>query len=132
MFRWRGENRHQGQSPCTVPKCFIPPIDKPGRMSAETKFVVKVYPSPKPKKVPKVVSTELKGVASGKQILEDEEGERGLPRCQGGGFVRSVLRLPIFHQEGQGRGRLRGWERALLRSGCCNASNSLNQSKLYL
>lgn len=37
-------------------------------MSAETKFVVIIYPSPKPKKVPKVVSTELKGVASGKQI----------------------------------------------------------------
>ncbi|MDG6926629.1 MAG: hypothetical protein JRN09_08750 [Nitrososphaerota archaeon] len=37
-------------------------------MSAETKFVVKIYPSPSPKKVPKVVSTELKGVASGKQM----------------------------------------------------------------
>jgi hypothetical protein len=37
-------------------------------LSLETKFVVKIYPSPKPKKVPKIVSTELKGVASGKQI----------------------------------------------------------------
>ena len=34
----------------------------------ETKFVVDVYDSPKPKKVPKVVSTELKGAVSGKQM----------------------------------------------------------------
>ncbi len=37
-------------------------------MSAETKFKVKVYPSLKPKKVPKIVSTELKGGASPKAI----------------------------------------------------------------
>ena len=37
-------------------------------MSLETKYVVKVYPSPKPKKVPKVVSTELKGSAGPKAI----------------------------------------------------------------
>lgn len=37
-------------------------------MSAETKFKVKVYDSPKPKKVPKAVSDELKGAASAKAI----------------------------------------------------------------
>ena len=37
-------------------------------MSAETKFKVKVYPSLKPKKVPKAVSEELKGGASPKAI----------------------------------------------------------------
>ncbi len=37
-------------------------------MSTETKFKVKVYPSQKPKKVPKVVSEELKGGASPKAI----------------------------------------------------------------
>ena len=37
-------------------------------MSLETKFKVKVYPATKPKKVPKVVSEELKGGASPKAI----------------------------------------------------------------
>ena len=37
-------------------------------MSLETKFKVKIYPSPKPKKVPKVVSEVLKGGASPKAI----------------------------------------------------------------
>ncbi len=37
-------------------------------MSLETKFKVNVYPSPKAKKVPKVVSEELKGGASPKAI----------------------------------------------------------------
>jgi hypothetical protein len=37
-------------------------------VSAETKFKVKVYASPTPKKVPKVVSGELKGGASPKAI----------------------------------------------------------------
>lgn len=37
-------------------------------MSAETKFKVKVYDSPKPKKISKAVTAELKGVASGKAI----------------------------------------------------------------
>jgi hypothetical protein len=37
-------------------------------MSAETKFKVKVYQSPKPKKVPKAVSEALKGGASPKAI----------------------------------------------------------------
>ena len=37
-------------------------------MSQETKFKVNIYPSPKPKKVPKVVSDELKGAASAKAI----------------------------------------------------------------
>ena len=37
-------------------------------MSTDTKYVVKVYQSPKPKKVPKVVSQELKGSAGAKAI----------------------------------------------------------------
>jgi hypothetical protein len=37
-------------------------------MSTETKFKVNVYQSPKPKKVPKAVSTELKGSAGAKAI----------------------------------------------------------------
>ncbi len=37
-------------------------------MSAETKFKVNVYASPKPKKIPKEVSAELKGGASPKAI----------------------------------------------------------------
>jgi hypothetical protein len=37
-------------------------------LSLETKYVVKIYPSLKPHKVPKVVSAELKGGASPKLI----------------------------------------------------------------
>ena len=37
-------------------------------VSGETKFKVNIYPSPKPKKVPKAVSGELKGAASAKAI----------------------------------------------------------------
>ena len=37
-------------------------------MSTDVKFKVKVYASPKPKKVPKVVSEELKGSAGPKAI----------------------------------------------------------------
>ena len=37
-------------------------------MSQETKFKVSIYASPKPKKVPKAVSEELKGAASAKAI----------------------------------------------------------------
>ncbi|MDG6910080.1 MAG: hypothetical protein JRN08_06895 [Nitrososphaerota archaeon] len=37
-------------------------------MSQETKFKVKIYASPKPKKVPKAVSEELKGTASAKAM----------------------------------------------------------------
>ncbi len=37
-------------------------------MSQETKFKVNIYPSVKPKKVPKAVTDELKGTASGKAI----------------------------------------------------------------
>jgi hypothetical protein len=37
-------------------------------VSTETKFKVKVFPSPKPKKVPKAVSEELKGGASPKAV----------------------------------------------------------------
>jgi hypothetical protein len=37
-------------------------------LSTETKFVVKIYASPNPHKVPKVVSAELKGGASPKLI----------------------------------------------------------------
>ena len=37
-------------------------------MSQETKFKVQIFDSPKPKKVPKAVSSELKGAASAKAI----------------------------------------------------------------
>lgn len=37
-------------------------------MSQDAKFKVQVYPSQKPKRVPKVVSEELKGTASPKSI----------------------------------------------------------------
>lgn len=37
-------------------------------MSQDTKFKVDIYPSIKPKKVPKVVTDEMKGAASGKAI----------------------------------------------------------------
>ncbi|HME19376.1 MAG TPA: hypothetical protein VKF15_06560 [Nitrososphaerales archaeon] len=37
-------------------------------MSQETKFKVKIYDSPTPKRIPKVVSEELKGGASPKAI----------------------------------------------------------------
>ena len=37
-------------------------------MSQETKFKVNIYDSPKPRKVPKVVSEQLKGAASAKAI----------------------------------------------------------------
>ena len=37
-------------------------------MSQETKFKVEIYDSPKPRKVPKAVSSELKGAASAKAI----------------------------------------------------------------
>jgi hypothetical protein len=37
-------------------------------VTADTKFKVNIYPSQTPKKVPKVVSEELKGAASAKAI----------------------------------------------------------------
>ena len=37
-------------------------------MDLQTKFKVKIYPAAKPKKIPKAVTEELKGVASGKAI----------------------------------------------------------------
>ena len=37
-------------------------------MSQETKFKVQIFDSPKPRKVPKVVSEELKGTASAKAM----------------------------------------------------------------
>lgn len=52
-------------------------------MSAETKYVVKIYPSPKPKKVPKAVSEELKGVASAKQISRMKKESVDCPIVKG-------------------------------------------------
>jgi hypothetical protein len=37
-------------------------------LSADYKYVVKVFESPKPKKIPKEVTTQLKGVASAKAV----------------------------------------------------------------
>ncbi len=52
----------------THPTDFYPNNSLASSVSEETKFKVKIYPSPKPKKVPKVVSDELKGTASAKAI----------------------------------------------------------------
>ena len=51
-------------------------------MSAETKFKVDIYPSPKPKKVPKAVSAELKGAASGKAIARMKKESVNCPVVQ--------------------------------------------------
>ncbi len=37
-------------------------------MSTDYRYLVKVYPASMPKKVPKIVTSELKGAASGKAI----------------------------------------------------------------
>lgn len=59
-------------------------------MSTDYKFLVKVYDSPKPKKVPKVVTEGLKGAASGKAIARMKKEsvdcpvvkkEVGFPMC---------------------------------------------------
>jgi len=43
-------------------------LDDSFSVSLETKFKVDIFPTVKPKKVPKVVSDQLKGAASGKAI----------------------------------------------------------------
>ena len=52
-------------------------------MSTETKFKVNVYASPKPKKVPKVVSEELKGGASPKAISRMKKESVDCPVVKG-------------------------------------------------
>jgi len=52
-------------------------------VSTETKFKVKVYPSPKPKKVPKIVSDELKGSASPKAISRMKKESVDCPVVKG-------------------------------------------------
>lgn len=47
---------------------FYPALKRGLVMSAETKYKVPVVQLDKPKKVPKVVSEQLKGVASGKMM----------------------------------------------------------------
>ena len=51
-------------------------------MSGETKFKVSIYPSAKPKKVPKAVSDELKGAASGKAIARMKKESVDCPVAQ--------------------------------------------------
>ena len=51
-------------------------------MSGETKFKVDIYPSPKPKKIPKVVSDELKGAASAKAISRMKKESVNCPVVQ--------------------------------------------------
>ena len=51
-------------------------------MSQETKFKVDIYPSLKPKKVPKVVSDELKGAASAKAISRMKKESVNCPVIQ--------------------------------------------------
>ena len=52
-------------------------------MSTDTKFVVKVYASPKPRKVPKVVTEELKGSAGGKAIARMKKEAVDCPLVNG-------------------------------------------------
>jgi hypothetical protein len=52
-------------------------------LSIETKFVVKIYDSPKPHKVPKVVSAELKGGASPKMISRMKKEAVDCPMVKG-------------------------------------------------
>jgi len=54
----------------------------PDTVSAETKFKVNIYPSVKPKKVPKAVSEELKGTASGKSIARMKKESVDCPVVQ--------------------------------------------------
>lgn len=51
-------------------------------MSQETKFKVDVFPASKPKKVPKVVSEELKGGASPKAISRMKKESVNCPVVQ--------------------------------------------------
>jgi hypothetical protein len=51
-------------------------------VSGETKFKVNVYASAKPKKVPKAVSDELKGGASGKAISRMKKESVSCPVVQ--------------------------------------------------
>ncbi len=52
-------------------------------MSTETKYVVKIYQSPNPHKVPKVVSGELKGGASPKMISKMKKEAVDCPIVKG-------------------------------------------------
>jgi hypothetical protein len=52
------------------------------QLSAETKFKVPIYQSPKPKRVPKVVSAELKGGASPKMISKMKKESVDCPVVQ--------------------------------------------------
>ena len=51
-------------------------------VSGETKFKVNIYDSPKPKKVPKAVSDELKGTASAKSISRMKKESVNCPVAQ--------------------------------------------------
>jgi hypothetical protein len=52
-------------------------------LSSDTKYVVKVYPSTKPRKVPKVVSQELKGSAGAKAIARMKKESVDCPMVKG-------------------------------------------------
>jgi hypothetical protein len=51
-------------------------------VSQETKFKVNIYPSPKAKRVPKVVSEQLKGAASAKSISRMKKESVNCPVVQ--------------------------------------------------
>ncbi len=51
-------------------------------MSQETKFKVDIYPAAKAKKVPKIVSEELKGAASGKAMARMKKESVNCPVVQ--------------------------------------------------
>ena len=51
-------------------------------MSVETKFKVEIFPTEKPKRVPKVVSEELKGAASAKAMSRMKKESVNCPVVQ--------------------------------------------------
>ncbi len=51
-------------------------------MSVETKYKVKIYDATKPRKIPKAVTTELKGVASAKSVARMKKESVDCPVVQ--------------------------------------------------
>ena len=61
---------------------FYPDLGTACTVSSDAKFKVNIYPSPKPKRVPKVVSEELKGTASAKSISRMKKESVACPVVQ--------------------------------------------------
>ena len=71
-------------------------------MSGETKFKVDIYPAAKPKKVPKIVSGELKGAASGKAIARMKKESVNCPVVQQEVAFLVCFACPSFLRRVQG------------------------------